>query len=102
MFNRSTDWTVENWNNCRARHLLNQIDDCPLEYVYLSGMTAEEKAAHPEAKTTGGYLKKRTLKGNAQNWWDSLNDADRNTILSLPNFDADIFYKTTGIDINKT
>ena len=102
MFDRFTDWTFEQWFDCRARCLLNQIEDCPLEYVYLSDMTDEEKAAHPEAKTTGGYLKERTLKANAQNWWDSLNDADRNTILSLPNFDADIFYKTTGIDINKT
>ena len=33
MFNKPTNWTLEHWLNCRARYLLNQIDDCPLEYV---------------------------------------------------------------------
>nr|DAF72690.1 MAG TPA: hypothetical protein [Caudoviricetes sp.] len=101
MFNKPTDWTFEQWFNCRARRLLNQIDDCPLEYVYLSDMTDEEKAAHPEAETTGGYLKECTIADNAQKWWDGLNNDDRNVILSLPNFDAAIFKKVTGIDVNK-
>ena len=101
MFNKPTDWTFEQWVNCRARRLLNKIDDCPLEYVYLSDMTDEEKAAHPEAETTGGYLKERTIADNAQKWWDGLNNDDRNVILSLPNFDAAIFKETTGIDVNK-
>ena len=101
MFNKPTDWTFEQWFNCRARRLLNKIDDCPLEYVYLSDMTDEEKAAHPEAETTGGYLKERTIADNAQKWWDGLNNDDRNVILSLPNFDAAIFKETTGIDVNK-
>ncbi len=101
MFNKPTDWTFKQWFNCRARRLLNKIDDCPLEYVYLSNMTDEEKAAHPEAETTGGYLKERTIADNAQKWWDGLNNDDRNVILSLPNFDAAIFNETTGIDVNK-
>ena len=101
MFNKPTDWTFNHWCNCRARYLLNQIDDCPLEYVYLSDMTDEEKAAHPEAETTGGYLKKRTTADNARKWWAGLNADDRNIISSLPNFDADIFKKITGIDVDK-
>ena len=101
MFNKPTDWTLEQWFNCRARRLLNEIDDCPLEYVYLSDMTDEEKAAHPEAETTGGYLKERTAADNARKWWTGLDAADRNEILSLPNFNAEIFKKITGIDINQ-
>ena len=101
MFNKPTDWTFEQWFNCRALRLLNKIDDCLLEYVYLYDMTDEEKAAHPEAETTGGYLKERTIADNAQKWWDGLNNDDRNVILSLPNFDAAIFKETTGIDVNK-
>ena len=102
MFNKPTDWTFEQWFNCRARYLLNQIEDCPLEYVYLSDMNDEEKSAHPEAETNGGYLKERTIADNAQKWWDGLTNNDRNVILSLPNFDAAIFKETTGIDVNKT
>ena len=101
MFNKPTDWTFEQWINCRARRLLNEIDDCPLEYVYLSDMTDEEKVAHPEAKTTGGYLKVRTTADNARNWWAGLSADDRNVILSLPNFNAAIFREITGIDVSK-
>ena len=101
MFNKPTDWTFERWFNCRARRLLNDIDDCQLEYVYLSDMTDEEKAAHPDAKTTGGYLKERTTADNARKWWAGLSADDRNVILSLPNFDAAIFKEITGVDVSK-
>ena len=100
MFNKPTDWTLEHWLNCRARYLLNQIDDCPLEYVWFDSMTDEEKAAHPEAKTTGGYLKERTTTDNARKWWAGLSADDRNIIFSLPNFDAVIFKEITGIDVD--
>ena len=101
MFNKPSDWTLQNWFDSRARHLLNQIDDCTLEYVWLYDMTNEEKAEHPEAKTTGGYLKAHTTADNARKWWAGLDAADRNEILSLPNFNAEIFKKITGIDINQ-
>ena len=100
MFNKPTDWTFEQWFNCRARYLLNQIEDCPLEYVWFDTMTDEEKAAHPEAKTTGGYLKERTTADNARKWWAGLSADDRNIIFSLPNFDAAIFKEITGIDVD--
>ena len=100
MFNKPTDWTFEQWFNCRARYLLNQIEDCPLEYVWFDSMTDEEKAAHPEAKTTGGYLKERTTADNARKWWAGLSADDRNIIFSLPNFDAAIFKEITGIDVD--
>ena len=100
MFNKPTDWTFEQWFNCRARYLLNQIGDCPLEYVWLDTMSDEEKAAHPEAETTGGYLKERTTADNARKWWAGLSADDRNIIFSLPNFDAAIFKEITGIDVD--
>ena len=100
MFNKPTDWTFERWFNCRARYLLNQIDDCPLEYIWFDSMTDEEKAAHPEAETTGGYLKERTTADNARKWWAGLSADDRNIIFSLPNFDAAIFKEITGIDVD--
>ena len=100
MFNKPTDWTFEQWFNCRARCLLNQIEDCPLEYVWFDTMTDEEKAAHPEAETTGGYLKERTTADNARKWWAGLSADDRNIIFSLPNFDAAIFKEITGLDVD--
>ena len=101
MFNKPADWTFKQWLNCRARRLLNEIDDRPFEYVYLSDMTDDEKAAHPEAEATGCYLKERTTADNAQKWWAGLSADDRNIIFSLPNFDAAIFKEITGIDVGK-
>ena len=100
MFDKPSDWTLENWLNCHARQLLNRIDGCPLEYVYLSDMTNEEKTEHPEAQTTGGYLKERTIADNARKWWAGLNEDERHLIFSLPNFDAAIFKEITGIDVD--
>ena len=102
MFNKPSDWTLQSWFDSRARYLLNQIDNCPLEYVWFDTMSDEEKAAHPEAKTTGGYLKERTTADNARKWWAGLDAADRNVIFSLPNFDAEIFKEITGVDVNET
>lgn len=102
LFNKPSNWTLQNWFNSRARYLLNQIDNCPLEYVWFDTMTDEEKAAHPEAKTTGGYLKERTTADNARKWWAGLDAADRNVIFSLPNFDAEIFKEITEVDVNET
>ena len=101
MFNKLSDWTLQNWLDSRARYLLNQIDNCPLEYVWVDTMSDEEKAEHPEVKTTVGYLKERTTADNARKWWAGLDAADRNEVLSLPNFNAEIFKKITGIDINQ-
>ena len=102
LFNKPSNWTLQNWFDSRARYLLSQIDNCPLEYVWFDTMSDEEKAAHPEAKTTGGYLKERTTADNARKWWAGLDAADRNVIFSLPNFDAEIFKEITGVDVNET
>ena len=101
MFNKPSDWTLQNWFDSRARRLLNEIDDCSLEYVWFDSMTDEEKVAHPEAKTTGGYLKERTTADNARKWWARLSADDRNVIIGLPNFDAAIFKEITGVDVSK-
>lgn len=70
-----------------------------LEYIWLSDMTDEEKAAHPEAETTGGYLKVLDNSECAQLWWDSLSNYDKNIIKAIPNFDEKIFEQCTGIKV---
>ena len=60
-------------------------------------MTEEEKSKNPTYKTTGGYLKILGKTECAQVWWDSLKDTDKQIIYDLPNFDAEIFEKCTGI-----
>ena len=71
-----------------------------IEYVAKSSMTDDEKAAHPEAETTGGFLRLvSTTTSERQRWWDRLPAKDKQEVKSLPNFDAEIFKEITGIKI---
>ena len=100
MFNKPSDITYRDWVNSDARRLLNQIPKDVVEWIWSDDMTDEEKAAHPEHKTTGGYLKEiEVTTEDKQNWWNDLSELDRKEVLSLPNFDKDIFKEITGIDV---
>ena len=100
MFNKPSDWTYRDWLNSDARYILNQIPKDVVEWIWSSDMTDEEKKAHPEHETTGGYLKILDEKDCGQIWWDGLCDRYRRIIKALPNFDAEIFETITGIKIN--
>ena len=100
-FNKPSDWTYNGWLLSDARRLLNRIPKSVVEWIYSSDMTDEEKAEHPTHETTGGYLKVLDESECGQTWWDGLRGCEKNVIFSLPNFDSDIFFQCTGIDVNK-
>ena len=91
LFNKPSEWTYRDWLNSEARYLLNQIPTETLEWIWLENMTDEEKKQHPEAKTTGGYLKILKSSENAAIWWRNLRDVEKEIICSIPNFDKAIF-----------
>ena len=99
LFNKPTDWTYHDWMNSEARYILNYIPKNIVEWVCLKNMTDEEKEKFPTYETTGGYLKVLDKSESAQIWWDGLTDGRKNIIKSLPNFDAEIFGKCTGIKV---
>lgn len=101
LFNKPSEWTYRDWLNSEARYLLNQIPGDVLEYIWLDDMTDEEKAAHPEAETTGGYLKVLDNSEYAVIWWRGLSDRQKNIIAAIPNFDKAIFKEITGIDVDE-
>ena len=101
LFNKPSEWTYEDWLNSEARYLLSQIPGDVLEYIWLSDMTDEEKAAHPEAETTGGYLKILDNSECAVIWWRGLSDRQKAIITAIPNFDKAIFKEITGIDVDE-
>lgn len=100
LFNKPSPWTYRDWLNSEARDLLNQIPGDVLEYRWLENMTDEEKAEHPEAETTGGYLKELDNSECALIWWRGLNDRKKAIITALPNFDKAIFKELTGVDVD--
>ena len=77
---------------------------CPINipvWVWGHDMTDKEKEQHPEYSVTGGFLKNIEVEGESQEWWDGLTKESKDIVMSLPNFDKDIFKEITGIDVNK-
>ena len=99
MFDKESEWTMDDWRNSDARFIL---DCCPYTYsdfISESSMTDEEKSAHPEYKTIGGFIKVFiATKEDKQKWWDNLSDADKKVVMALPNFDSDKFVECMGIE----
>jgi len=99
LFDKPSDWTFRDWQSSEACCLMARIDMGASKWIREKDMTDEEKAAHPEHQTTGGYLKKPDTSECAQIWWNGLSDRQRNIIKAIPNFDPEIFCKITGIRI---
>lgn len=98
MFNKISNWTLQDWFASDAKKLLDRIKRTACEWIDEYYLTDKEKEQHPECKTTSGYLKEVDNTKSNQIWWDTLITSDKDIIKSLPNFDADIFKEITGID----
>jgi hypothetical protein len=94
-FNR---WlTREEWDNaCKPNWLYAPT---PTTWVCSEDMTAEEKAAHPEHETTGGYLRVNDMKEEWRKAYDDASPEDREAVKRLPNFDSEVFLEITGLDL---
>ena len=98
LFNKPSDWTYMDWVDSKAYTIMNSM---PIsDYIYWKDMTDIEKIKHPEAEITGGYLKETNSFDKRNEWWQKLSEESKKEILSIPNFDAEIFKEITGIDIN--
>ena len=98
LFNKLSNWTYMDWVKSEAKLLLDQMPGA-IKYICWDDMTAEDKIAHPDAETTGGYIKKLDNTDTVTMWWHSLSDRARAVIMSIPNFDKDIFKEITGIEV---
>lgn len=98
-FNKESGWTYDDWRESDAKYLLDEIPKEKLEWILFEDMTEEEKEENPNAENVNGYLKVMEPKISVQEWWEGLCSTDKNIILSIPNFDAEIFKEITGIDV---
>ena len=101
MFDKPSGWTYQDWLWSEACQILNEIPNNVPTWVDARDMSDQEKADHPEHATTGGYLKELDEKGIAQDYWNTLTDAQKKVIFSLPNFDKDKFFLCTGIRVDE-
>ncbi|MBP3038096.1 hypothetical protein J9303_01055 [Bacillaceae bacterium Marseille-Q3522] len=96
-FDRPANITMGEWRDSEAYYLLSRVDYRPTEWIYEEDMSDDEKAAYPDYKTTGGYLKKNDLTDVYSKWWDRLTEREKRKIREIPNFDAEKFFEITGI-----
>ena len=100
LFNKRSKWTYRDWRSSSARDLLC---DCPYTktvWINEKYMTDSEKEENPTWESTGGYLKIiEATNEDKQKWWDNLDDEEREEVMSLPNFDKEIFKEITGIEV---
>lgn len=100
LFNKPSSWTYSDWLNSEACCLIERMSDNVVQWVPYFNMTDEEKAEHPEAETTDGYLKKLDNSECTVLWWCELSDRQKAIITAIPNFDKAIFKEITGIDVD--
>ena len=99
MFNKPSPLTLREWRDSSAYIVLSQMPKAGAEWVYHGQMSEEEKAEHPEYKTTYGYLKTEDGTEAAQKWWKKLSREKQEIVKGMPNFDAEIFRRCTGINV---
>ena len=75
------------------------------EWISKHHMTEEEKEENPTYKTTGGYLKSYDYKEAFQKSYNALSKEEKTKqtqlLKALPNFDKDVFFEISGIDIGE-
>jgi hypothetical protein len=89
--------------------IINDINDivCKywkihLNYVFSKDMTEEEKLNNKYHEVTGGFLRKDSEYSYKKSWinvWNKASDYEKKLIMTLPNFDAEIFEEITSIKI---
>ena len=93
LFNKPTDFTWE------------EIDHPHFQEFYLnkwikdSDMTDQEKIDNPKFHVSGGYLKTFEWEEAWANYWRDCDEEEKQRVLNLPNFDAEIFKEITGINV---
>ena len=101
LFEKPSGLTLEEVNNIKGIQVLNWNFENNW-WIYSENMSEEEKASHPEHETLGGYLKSIPFKDACKLMWDKLTDDEIQAVKDIPNFDADIFYRITGIKVEET
>ena len=101
LFDKPSDWTYRDWINNDARYILNNMPTDETDWVYSEDMTDEEIKEHPEHETTGGFLRTQNKSSERQTWWERLDERRKKEVKSIPNFDAKIFKRITGIEVGE-
>ena len=84
IFNKPSGMSLEEFLNSKYYRALQSE---PLELTYWDDKNKE--------------LKCRSYKDACALWWKSMSDENKQIIMEIPNFDPDVFFDITGIDVIK-
>jgi len=90
--------TMREFVNSKYYDAIISSDFILTEWVEYS---AEEKAQDETKRLIGGYLKTYSYQEACKNWWANMTDENRKIIMSMPNFDANVFKEITGIEVTQ-
>ena len=115
-YSNSGDWNSGNWNSCNYSNgvFCNQEDKDIRIFNKPSGMSLEEfwNSKYYEALQSepleltywdneNKELKCRSYKDACAIWWSKLTEKNKKIIQEIPNFDPEIFFDITGINVKE-
>ena len=100
LFNKESNMTWDEWYNHRVYNISLGLN--LTEWIDWDDMTDREKKNNKSAFVCGGYLKTYEYKEAWANLWKTLDDEEKNSFKTLPNFDSDVFEDITGIRLSTT
>ena len=112
----SGDWNSGDWNLCDNSNgvFCNQEDKNIRIFNKPSGMSLSEfrQSKYYDALYSQPFeltywdkesekLKHRSYMKACALWWENMSDKNKKIIIEIPNFDPDVFFDITGIDVTK-
>ena len=97
LFNKESNMTWNDWYSHPAYRASSRLE--MVEWRDWDEMTESERSKNKDSETCGGYLKKYGYKEAWAKLWKNLDDDEKTSFKTLPNFDASIFEDITGIKI---
>lgn len=94
-FNKESKMTWKDWYNHPAYKAALNLNITV--WIDWDNMTDEERKNNPKSYVCGGYLKVYEYKEAWLNLWNNLNESEKESFKSLPNFNEYIFEEVTGI-----
>lgn len=96
LFNTELDMTVLEFRKSKYYIALRSSKFTLTEWI---NYTNDEKKENKAKSLIGGYLKKYEYKEACANWWNNMAEENKEIIMSMPNFNAEIFKEITGIEV---
>ena len=98
IFNKPTGMTAKQFYDSKYHRALCSQSLILTDWI---DYTDEEKSSDKAKELIGGYLKQYDYQEACETWWNNLTEENKEIIKQIPNFDAEVFFEITGIDLRQ-